>query len=184
MHSIATKLAKEAHEKQLSILPAESDLFAAFNECSPSSTKVVIIGERPLIGGNGKCFDMPVSNGMPPSLRNIINDIRNDTGRDSLALSNANSYLRHLPKQGVLLLNYALTRYQENEISHRKYWASFTIELIKEMQQLKNITFVVTSSNIDIEKYISKYNHLINYYPGQPSNAIFAKLAGKYNIIF
>lgn len=181
---LATSLATNAKQKGFSILPAENEVFAAFKECLPSSTKIVFIGEKPMIGGNGKCFDMPVGTKLPVSLRNIVNDIYKDTGRKSLALSNMGTYLRHLPKQGVLLLNYSLTRYEENEMPHRKYWTGFTVQLIKEMQRLRNVTFVVTSSSIDIERYISKHNRLINYFPGQGSNGLFSELVEKYRIIF
>lgn len=181
---IATKVAKCAAADQLQIIPAEEEVFASFKECLPKDTKVVFIGERPSIGGNGKCFDMPKSIKMPPSLRHIINDVERETGRPSLALSNAGSYLRHLPKQGVLLLNYSLTRFLENEMSHRRYWSDFSISLVKEMQTLKNVTFVVTDSRITIGQYISKYNDLHYYFPGRASNGLFAMLAKKYNILF
>jgi len=180
----ATRLAKESKNNQFTILPSEADIFMAFNECLPKNTKIVLIGKRPIIGGNGKCFDFPVGSKIPPSLRHIINDVYKDTGRKSLALTNGNTYLRHLPKQGVLMLNYSLTRYLENEISHRRYWSEFSISLVKEMQSLKDVTFVVTDSSIDISKYISKFNHLHYYFPGQPSNGLFLKLSEKYNIIF
>jgi uracil-DNA glycosylase len=92
----------------------------------------------------GLAFDNPKSQKPSPSLRNILNELERDTGAPSKALSNATSYLEHLPSQGVLLLNTALSVERENPGSHVDMWRPFTEELVCQINaRLSHVVWVL-----------------------------------------
>lgn len=113
----------------LAVFPPAPRVFKALSLVKPSDIQVVIIGqdcyhqpEQAL----GVAFGVPPSIRNPPSLVNIIREIRNDTGQllqDSTLTSWAN--------QGVLLLNSALTVHQAKPGSHLKLWRDYTDHLIQ-----------------------------------------------------
>lgn len=111
--------------------PKGSEIFAAFDACSLSDVKVVIIGQDPYHGknqANGLCFS--VHNGVPhpPSLKNIFKEILNDLG----VAYPVSGDLTRLANQGVLLLNATLTVRAHEAGSHQlKGWEIFTDEVIK-----------------------------------------------------
>ena len=111
--------------------PKISEIFAAFNTCSFSDVKVIIIGQDPYHGqnqANGLCFSVHDGVLHPPSLINIFKEISSDIGV-SYPISGD---LTRLAKQGVLLLNATLTVRANKAGSHQqKGWEIFTNEVIK-----------------------------------------------------
>ena len=79
---------------------------------------------------------------MPPSLKNIFKEIKND-----LNIDNQNSDLTCWAKQGVLLLNSSLTVRQYCSNSHKKFWEqkNVTVDNIFKYisNKLNNIIFVL-----------------------------------------
>ena len=62
--------------------PPENLIFNAFNHCHFEDIKVVIIGQDPYHGPNqatGLCFAVNKGIKIPPSLRNIMKELKNDT---------------------------------------------------------------------------------------------------------
>jgi uracil-DNA glycosylase len=90
------------------VYPPLPDIFRALRLCSPESTRVLLLGQDPYHGSgqaNGLCFSVPAGVAVPPSLRNIYAEMRDDLG---LAPPNSGDLTRWA-EQGVLLLNAVLT---------------------------------------------------------------------------
>ncbi len=108
------------------IFPPASRIFAAFDSCPLSSLRVVVIGQDPYHGpgqANGLCFSVNDGVPFPPSLRNILKEVADDTG----APIPANGDLTRWANQGVLLLNSVLTVREGQAASHAGHgWEEFT----------------------------------------------------------
>ena len=97
-----------ALKEKISIAPKLENIFKAFEYCSFQKTKVVIFGQDPYFQpgvANGLSFSVNKDQAIPSSLRNIYKEIKNDLG----VVSNFDGDLRTWSRQGVLLLNSALT---------------------------------------------------------------------------
>jgi uracil-DNA glycosylase len=125
--------------------PPKELIFSAFDYCSFENLKVVIIGQDPYHGegeANGLCFSVNDSVKIPPSLKNIFREINLDF--DALLMPTSGN-LERWAKQGVLLLNAALTVQKDKPNSHKHLnWNQFTdsvIQLISD--QKENVVFLV-----------------------------------------
>ena len=130
--------------KKQNIYPEQSAIFKAFNLCRFNDVKVVILGQDPYHGqgqAQGLSFSVPEGTKLPPSLRNIYKEIKNDTGIDR----GMNGNLDDWAKQGVLLLNATLTVEDGKPGSHQGLgWETFTDEVIKNISEKKeNVTFIL-----------------------------------------
>jgi len=128
-----------------SIFPPGPLIFNAFNATPFDSVKVVIIGQDPYHGlgqAHGLSFSVPNGVKVPPSLINIFKELETDIG---IPYSNTNGNLIHWAKQGVLLLNAALTVRAGEPFSHAKFgWAEFTDAVIKIVSEKKsNVVFLL-----------------------------------------
>ena len=104
--------------------PKKENIFRCFYYHSPETIKVVIIGQDPYHGdgqATGLCFGVNPDCKIPPSLRNINKELINDVGHGI-----TDSTLENWAKQGVLLLNSALTVREHCPASHAKLWKPFT----------------------------------------------------------
>lgn len=120
------------------IFPAGRNIFRAFDKCPFDRLKVVIIGQDPYHGegqANGLCFSVNDGVAFPPSLQNIFQEIRDDTGTPVPASGNLDRWA----EQGVLLLNSVLTVRAHQAASHAGHgWEQFTdavVRLIAERKQ-------------------------------------------------
>jgi len=113
------------------IYPPENEIFSALNLCPLDKVKVVIVGQDPYHGygqGHGLAFSVRKGVPIPPSLKNIFQEIDNDVGLD-FPITHGN--LESWAKQGVLLLNSVLTVRQGKANSHSKMgWEKFTDDII------------------------------------------------------
>ena len=65
------------------VFPAGRNIFHAFDMCDPDDIKVVVIGQDPYHGegqAHGLCFSVNDGVPFPPSLVNIFQEVRDDTG--------------------------------------------------------------------------------------------------------
>jgi len=112
--------------QETTIYPPPPQLFRAFNLCPLTQTKVVILGQDPYHGpdqANGLAFSVKAGTPLPPSLRNIYQEIERDIG----SVVDRSGELEHWAKQGVLLLNTCLTVNHKQPGSHRDWgWEQFT----------------------------------------------------------
>jgi uracil-DNA glycosylase len=113
-------------------------IFAAFDYCSFSNTKVVVIGQDPYHGkgeANGLCFSVNDGVKIPPSLRNIYRELVEDL--DSIFIPTSGN-LASLANQGVLLLNAGLTVREDIPNSHKHLkWNLFTDAVIQKLSNEK-----------------------------------------------
>jgi uracil-DNA glycosylase len=121
-----------------SCYPPKELIFAAFDSCSFSNTKVVIIGQDPYHGkgeANGLCFSVNDGVKIPPSLRNIYRELVDDLG--SIFIPNSGN-LTSWANQGVLLLNAGLTVREDLPNSHKHLrWGKFTDDVIQKLSDEK-----------------------------------------------
>ncbi len=112
--------------------PPQGLELAAFRSCVPSAVKVVILGQDPYHGlgqAHGLAFSVSQGVAWPPSLRNILRELADDVGPESLSLQalREEGVLEHLPRQGVLLLNDVLTVSEGLPGSHAHFgWQGVT----------------------------------------------------------
>jgi len=112
------------------VYPPDDLVFNAFNLTHFDELKVVIIGQDPYHGAgqaHGLSFSVPYGIKPPPSLVNIYKELRTDIG---MPIPNHGN-LEKWAKQGVLLLNTALTVEEGRPASHAKLgWEVLTDEII------------------------------------------------------
>jgi uracil-DNA glycosylase len=119
--------------KEYTCFPKSAEIFSAFEHCSFSDVKVVIIGQDPYHGpnqANGLCFSVKDGIKHPPSLVNIFKEIEIDLG----AIYPESGNLQRWADQGVLLLNATLTVREHEPGSHQKKgWEKFTDAVISKL---------------------------------------------------
>jgi len=121
------KLFKDLEDDKL--LPEPHLIFHAFDFFNIKDLKVVIIGQDcyPTRGNAmGLCFSVPESQKCAASLRNIFKELYAEYG-----IIRTQTDLTDWAKQGVLLLNTALTVKEGSAGAHLKQWKPFTWELIQ-----------------------------------------------------
>lgn len=144
------------------IYPPKEDIFKALELTSYKDTKVIILGQDPYHEKNqaqGLAFSVNENVKIPPSLKNIYKELKNDL---NCYIPN-NGNLTKWAKQGILLLNDILTVEEHKALSHKnKGWEIFTLEIIKKLNEKeKPLVFILWGNNaIKKEKYINN-KHLI-----------------------
>lgn len=127
------------------IYPPGSLIFNAFDQTPFDKVKVVLIGQDPYHGPGqamGLSFSVPKGVKIPPSLQNIFKEIQSDLG---IQMPLNYGDLTTWAKQGVLLLNAALTVRANEPMSHAKIgWMDFTDAVIKKISDHKsNVIFLL-----------------------------------------
>jgi uracil-DNA glycosylase len=127
------------------IYPLGKLIFNAFNLTPFDAVKAVILGQDPYHGAgqaHGLSFSVLPGIKPPPSLVNIFKELKSDIGLDMPANFGD---LTHWAKQGVLLLNTALTVRAGEPFSHAKTgWSKFTDVVIETISDEKeNIIFIL-----------------------------------------
>lgn len=109
------------------IYPSPEDMFKVF-ELEPNEIKVVILGQDPYYNpgqANGLAFSVNPATPTPRSLKNIFKELKDDLGVDR-----TNADLTDWHKQGVFLLNTALSVPEKEPNKHKKEWKRFTEQLL------------------------------------------------------
>nr|WP_232036993.1 uracil-DNA glycosylase [Buchnera aphidicola] len=146
------------------IYPPKKDIFNAFLLTPLLNIKVVILGQDPYCRfgqAHGLSFSVPDSMTIPPSLRNIFIELKNN-----FLVSNINmkGCLESWARQGVLLLNSILTVSHGYPCSHQGLgWEIFTDQVIKFISYARTgIIFILWGSYaIQKHKLINKNIHFI-----------------------
>lgn len=130
------------------VYPKVEQIFNAFNYFNMDDLKVVIIGqdcyhslsknEKPF--AHGLCFSVPQEcNQCPPSLKVIFKELEAEYD-----VKRTNTNLEDWAKQGVLLLNCALTVRQNKAGSHMKIWIDFTKSIIRHItEHHKHVVYIL-----------------------------------------
>ncbi|MDB2632923.1 uracil-DNA glycosylase [Flavobacteriaceae bacterium] len=132
-----TKFIKSEYQNH-QCYPEAKNIFAAFNLCNYLELKVVIIGQDPYHGegqANGLCFSVSDGISHPPSLKNIIKELKSDIG----PIESDNGNFTTWAKQGVLLLNATLTVRENEPGSHQNMgWEKLTDGVIEHISKDKD----------------------------------------------
>lgn len=127
MNEIIQEITKEYQTK--TVYPEPKNIFKAFELCPFSSLKAVILGMDPYNDGQalGLAFGVN-STKINPSLKKIHEAIEQECYNGLLV--EFDYTLEYLARQGVLLLNTALTVRKGEPGSHMKIWEPFTQGLL------------------------------------------------------
>lgn len=127
---------KDEYENHI-IHPDKNDIFNALKWTAYEDVRVVIFGQDPYHGENqahGLCFSVKKGVDIPPSLKNIYKELKEELG---LYIPD-NGYLEKWARQGVLLLNAALTVRDGEANSHKgKGWEKFTDKIVSLLNERK-----------------------------------------------
>lgn len=143
--------------------PPKNQIFEAFKCCDPNQVKIVILGQDPYHGAgqaNGLAFSVNPGVKLPPSLRNIMKEVRNDCGEPDLFTGDLSSWA----SQGVLLLNTVFTVKDGIAGSHRKRgWEMFTNSVLTKINSFENpVVFMLWGGEAKKKKkFITNEKHLI-----------------------
>lgn len=111
--------------------PPGNKIFNAFNTTPLDAVRVVILGQDPYHGpgqAHGLCFSVQDGTPFPPSLKNIFQEVADETK----AVIPSSGNLIRWAQQGVFLLNTCLTVRQHQAFSHSgQGWETFTDAVIR-----------------------------------------------------
>ena len=135
-------LKQELMDQRIVFPPLEENCFKAFKECSFSTLRVVILSAVPYSSGqaNGLCFDVACGEDIPAPLQALLRKIKDEYPEN--VTKESGSYLGHLPAQGVLMLNMALSARKGNSRSHVKLWRPFFDLLVPAIAKKNNIAWL------------------------------------------
>lgn len=130
--------------EEAEIYPKRGQIFSALNYTPYEQTRVVLLGQDPYHGAgqaHGLSFSVQPGVAVPPSLRNIYKELHDDLGCEIPD----HGYLAGWAKQGVLLLNSALTVEDGQAGSHQRIgWERFTDRIITALNEReKPVVFIL-----------------------------------------
>ena len=111
------------------VFPPDEDVYAALELTPPNEVRAVILGQDPYYRAgqaSGLAFSVREGVARPPSLVNIIKELESDLGHAVPSEATLEPWARN----GVLLLNTALTVREGKPNSHRREWKNFTAAII------------------------------------------------------
>lgn len=169
-HKKLVRLAYENPSTPQKVFPARENVFSAMRKTPLSAVRVVIIGQDPYFNehpgkgpeAHGLCFSVQKGIPIPPSLRNILNEV-NSSVYEGKTVS-VESDLSRWAEQGVLLLNASLTVIAGKPNSHAHLgWHELTDNIIETISRIKsNIVFMLWGAFAQKKKdLIDRRKHLI-----------------------
>ncbi|EGC30160.1 hypothetical protein DICPUDRAFT_158140 [Dictyostelium purpureum] len=170
--NLISSLNKVKKENKKPIYPPKDEVFSAFNYTPLKDVKVVIIGQDPYHGkgqAHGLSFSVKPGVSPPPSLINIYKELVQDCPPFKQPLKNG--FLEPWAKQGVFLLNAALTVEESTPNSHKDFgWYQFTDAVLKILnEQPQPIVFILWGGFAKKKKSILKGKHHFILESGHPS---------------
>ncbi len=145
------------------IYPPGKLIFHAFEATPFDKVKLVLLGQDPYHGqgqAHGLAFSVPFGIKPPPSLINIFKEMQSDLGMKIPDHGN----LENWTKQGVFLLNAALTVRAAEPNSHAKIgWHQFTNSVIEKISsQKRNVVFFLWGKFAqEKQELIDQSKHLV-----------------------
>jgi uracil-DNA glycosylase len=151
LYEIESKFLK-LNTEDLNIFPPIPSIFRALKLVNFNDAKVLILGQDPYHGfgqADGLSFSVNKEIKIPPSLKNIFLELRNDL---NIPISRHGD-LTAWTQQKILLLNSVLTVEQGKPNSHQGLgWEKLTDKIITQLSQRGNMIFVLWG-NIAQKKY-------------------------------
>jgi len=148
--------------KRHEVYPPEPDTYAALRMTPLPTVRAVILGQDPYHGpgqAHGLAFSVRHDTPVPPSLRNIFAELRDDLGVPVPRHGN----LVHWAAQGVLLLNATLTVRAGAAASHQGHgWETFTDAVIRLVSaRPEPVAFVLWGAAARRKKPLVAAHHLV-----------------------
>ncbi|KAB8142655.1 uracil-DNA glycosylase [Chloroflexia bacterium SDU3-3] len=184
----------EAERAAHTVFPPEGEVFSALELTPYESARVLVVGQDPYHDdgqAHGLAFSVRPGVTVPPSLVNIYKELKADLG---CKVPN-NGYLVPWARQGVLLLNTALTVRAHEPNSHKsKGWEKFTDAVIAALSRRPEpAVFVLWGGNaqkklklIDAERHVviqsahpSPLSARSGFFGSRPFSKINAALAAQ-----
>ncbi len=164
----------QEEEKGKTIFPPKEKRLYALECCRPSQTKVVILGQDPYHGDGqamGLSFSVPKNQKLPPSLKNIYKEYREDLGLPYPEHGDLSAWA----KEGVLLLNTVLSVEKSKAGSHQKKgWEALTQGVLKVLAKSERpIVFILWGSPAQKNARLleATHHHLIKTVHPSPLSA-------------
>ena len=138
----------ERERSEHRVFPPVDEELAALRITPRTQTKVVILGQDPYHGegqAHGLSFSVRSGVRIPPSLRNILGELHDDTGVPVAGTGDLTAWAG----RGVLLLNTTLTvREGEAGSHHGRGWETFTDAVIASLnEKAERTVFVLWGNN-------------------------------------
>lgn len=166
LNNVMAKVGQEYRRKPL--CPAQSDVFRAFEFCPLNDLKVVMLGQDPypqkgvatgVLFGNRKEVD---EDNLSPSL-NVVKEAAINFEVPHYCIT-FDQTLESWAKQGILMINSALTVEMNRIGSHVMLWRPFIAKLLKNLSEYNTaIVYVLFGRQAQTYKpYINdRFNHII-----------------------
>lgn len=161
------------------VYPPEDDVFNAFRATPLAAVRVLLLGQDPYHGpgqAHGMCFSVRPGVRPPPSLVNMLRELRDDLG---CAVPN-HGCLQSWAERGVLLLNAVLTVRAGEPNSHKgQGWETFTDGVIRVLnERAEPVVFVLWGAYAQKKaKLVTQLRHRI-VKAAHPSPLSAAKFLG------
>lgn len=168
--------------KGIKVHPPKQYVFSALELTPLNQVRVVILGQDPYHGDNqahGLSFSVQRGNSIPPSLRIIFKELRDDLGCEIPVHGDLTSWAQ----SGVLLLNSILTVEHKRPGSHKKMgWEKFTDTVIQKVSDNRQrIVFFLWGKYARSKKHlIDEDKHLILEAPHPAAEVYQGGRAGFY----
>lgn len=149
--------------KQKIMYPSKNKIMQALKMTDYDDVKVVILGQDPYHGeneANGLAFAVNDGIKLPPSLKNIYKELKDDLGIEIATTGNLECWA----KEGVLLLNAILTVEKDKPASCRNFgWEEFSDAIIKKINEKDSPVVFILWGNFarSKKKYITNPKHLV-----------------------
>ncbi|NLI41614.1 MAG: uracil-DNA glycosylase [Caldisericales bacterium] len=149
------------------IYPDRKDIFKAFRLTPFNEVKVVILGQDCYHDGSadGLAFSNSKSNTISPSLKNILKEIEDEFPENKNIITHGRLDLQDLSrwsKQGILLLNAALTVEKGKAGSHLELWKPFTVKILQTLNTKNEVIWLLLGKEAQgYKKYITNQTHSI-----------------------
>ena len=149
--------------KQKIMYPPKNKIFYALKLTDYDKVKVVILGQDPYHGekeANGLAFAVNDGIKLPPSLKNIYKELKDDLNIEISTKGNLECWA----KEGVLLLNAILTVEKDKPASCRNLgWEEFTDIIIKKLNEKQTPIVFILWGNFarSKRKFITNPKHFI-----------------------
>lgn len=159
-----SNIQRSLHSEKNECFPSLGLVFNALNHCPLENLKVVIIGQDPYHNPKqamGLAFSVPKGIRVPPSLKNIYEELKNDI--DGFSVPNHGD-LTNWARQGVLLLNDVLTVVKNQPTSHANIgWKLFTTKVLKIINQnTSGVVFMLWGAHAKQKsEFIDRKRHLV-----------------------
>ncbi len=143
--------------------PEFDNIFNALKQTPYNKVKAVIIGQDPYFNvgeAHGLSFSVQRGVALPPSLRNIFKELKNDLGIEMSTYGDLTKW----SKEGVLLLNSILSVKKGQALSHKNLgWQNLTDYILKILNNKKEPLVFILWGNFARSKkvYITNKRHLV-----------------------